>query len=522
MRFPSRLFRRLCCIVSILGILLCISGCAATPPAFSEDSRENAPTEPDFSPSPMEASPADPTLPPAAEETLPPEPEREAAGFIRPEVTITSFPGQQSPSLLFALDAVLVPGEITGQDISHQMTSLDGSTVSLLSAAGELWIVHGGQLRRIAQNAVYEELSLDGSSLIWLNSSGTLTLLDPVSDTSVAIAENVRSAAISPEGGSVAYSVGNPDGSVSAWICSDGESRPLGEELSPFALAENGELVYALGTKDGLLYILDETGASVGPACPVDPYWPVTLSSDHRQILFRAGDTGYFRDRGGEALEISGQSPEVLILPNGCVFPTRSPLGFPVRTAPTDSLPGHYYLDSENTLCYMDMDTSMSLISTDVNTGLIYAAWDGDSLFYCWNDGTLFRTERSCPGSPTLLGSDVAAFVPTGDFRSAYCLDSQGRLLYLEDFHEPRLIAENVHQIALTWDDWCLYLTGWDGNSGELWASQAGNEGTQVEARVSGLRVGPTVTLLWVGEYGQSSVFCATEGISFHPLTEER
>lgn len=513
-----RCFRHGAAHIAAVLCLLALWGCSAP------GAEGPAPGETTLPVPSLPASAPESTQPPASAPTVPPEilpevPEMEEAGFIRPSVSITSYRRPDSSGYFFAVNETAVPGEITGGEISHSMATPDGSIQALLTEGNGLWLIREGQLLMLCGNALYADLSISGTYLLWIDSAGTLTGYDIPAGEAEVIASGAASASVSPLGKTIAYSVSNPDGSISAWVRTGGESRPFGEELMPFALAENAELVYALGTQDGLLHILDETGAAVSAPAPLLPGQEVFLSVDHRQILFPCREGWYLRSAGREVIldPVSLKEP---VTPSGASTLRRKSVSITSSSLPTENLMGHFYLDTDHNLWYLDTDGELSAVSQAVDAESIYISWDGTTLFYRWADGTLFRTQRSCPGSPTILAAEVEAFAPTWDSAGVYCLDRQQNLRYLEDFHEPKSVAEGVTDFTVTWDGYCLYLTAPGEKGSTLWVTQLGNPGTPTETGAAALDMTPAAVYLTIVKEEQLDLYCATEAFAFLLLAE--
>lgn len=513
----SRYFRR--CIPWIT-VLLCLLGCAA--PAHTPTApRETVPSLPTEPPSvPTEAPAPSASLPAEPGETVPREPVPEEAGFIRPETSITAYRKADSSGIFFAVNGQAVPGEISQQEITHSMASPDGRVQALLTDRNALWLILEGQLLQLADNVIFADLSLSGEYILWIDAAGSLSGYDIAENKTERIAENAASAAVSPVGKTIAYSVSNPDGSISAWLRADGEARPFGEELMPFALTRQAEAVYALGTQDGLLHILDETGASIGAAAALLPGEEVFLSSDHRQILFPCREGWYLRGSTGQETLIESPQIQHMVTPPGASILRRESISLRSATLPTENLLGHFYLDAENNLWYLDTDATLSSVAQTVDAESLSVSWDGATLFYRWADGTLFRTQRSCPGSPTILAAEVEAFAPTWDGAGIYCLDSESSLTYLEDFHDPKPVSEAVTDFGVTWDGYCLYLTAPGEEGSTLWVTQQGTPGTPTETGAASLRITPSAVYLTLVKEEQLDLYCATEAFAFLLLAE--
>ena len=502
-----------------IAVLLCLLGCAA--PAHTPTApQETVPFLPTQSPTaPPEASAPSASLPADPGETLPREPAPEEAGFIRPDTSITAYRKADSSGIFFAVNEQSIPGEISQQEITHSMASLDGSVQALLTERNALWLILEGQLLQLTDNAVFVDLSLNGEYILWIDAASTLCGYDITENQTEQIAENAASASVSPLGKTVAYSVSNPDGSISAWVRTGGEARPFGEELMPFALAENAELVYALGTQDGRLHILDETGSAVSAPAALVPGQDVFLSSDHRQILFPCREGWYFQS-AGRGIVLDAAPLKQAVTPNGASILQRESISITSLSLPTENLLGHFYLDTDHNLWYLDTDAELSAVSQTVDTESICISWDGTTLFYRWEDGTLFRTQRSCPGSPTILAAEVEAFAPTWDGAGVYCLDRLQNLWYLEDFHEPKAVAEGVTDFTVTWDGYCLYLTAPGEEGSTLWVSQQGGPGTPTETGAAALDMTPAAVYLTIIKEEQLDLYCATKAFAFLLLAE--
>lgn len=514
-----RYFRQTAATFAAFCCLLGLWGCTS-PASVTSTSGQTLPSRPSEPASPTEStlpSTPTPTVPP---ESLPEEPLTEETGFLQPSASVASYRRPDAPGLFFAVNEAPVPGEIVGQEIVHSMVSMDGNVQALLTDQNVLWLVHPRALLKLSENVSYADLSVSGSYLIWIDAAGNLQGYDVGTGRMDSIAKNTASASLSPQGDAVAYSVSNSDGSISAWICIGGEARLFGEELMPFALSGKGELVYALDTRDGLLHILDETGASIGKASDLLPGGEVFLSSDHRQILFPCPEGWYLRDGSGGEFLIPDADIKNMVIPEGAVTLCRRSISICFATLPSKNLLGHFYLDRENSLWYLDTDASVSSVSQIVDPESVCVSWDGATLFYRWEDGTLFRTHRSCPGSPTILAAEVEAFAPTCDGAGIYCLDSENRLTYLEDFHDPRIVSEAVTDFGVTWDGYCLYLTARGEEGSTLWVSQLGSPGTPAETGAASLRITPSAVYLTLIKEEQLDLYCATEAFAFLLLAE--
>lgn len=513
-----RCFRNGAAHIAAVLCLLALWGCSA-PGAEGPAPAETTLPVPSLPSSAPEDTQPPASAPTAAPETLPEEPAMEETGFIRPSVSITAYRRPDSSGYFFAMNETPVPGEITGGEISHSMATPDGSILALLTDRNGLWLIREGELLMLCRNAVYADLSLSGTYLLWIDSAGTLTGYDIAAGEAEVIASGAASASVSPLGKTVAYSVSNPDGSISAWVRTGGEARPFGEELMPFALAENAELVYALGTQDGRLHILDETGSAVSAPAALVPGQDVFLSSDHRQILFPCREGWYFQN-AGRGIVLDAAPLKQAVTPNGASILQRESISITSLSLPTENLLGHFYLDTDHNLWYLDTDAELSAVSQTVDTESICISWDGTTLFYRWEDGTLFRTQRSCPGSPTILAAEVEAFAPTWDGAGVYCLDRLQNLWYLEDFHEPKAVAEGVTDFTVTWEGYCLYLTAPGEEGSTLWVSQQGGPGTPTETGAAALDMTPAAVYLTIIKEEQLDLYCATEAFAFLLLAE--
>ena len=474
-----RCFRHGAAHIAAVLCLLALWGCSA-PRAEGPAPAETTLPVPSLPSSAPEDTHPPASAPTAAPETLPEEPAIEEMDFIRPSVSITAYRRPDCAGYFFAMNETPVPGEITGGEISHSMATPDGRILALLTDRNGLWLVREGELLMLCRNAVYADLSLSGTYLLWIDSAGTLTGYDIAAGEAEVIASGAASASVSPLGKTVAYSVSNPDGSISAWVRTGGEARPFGEELMPFALAENAELVYALGTQDGRLHILDETGSAVSAPAALVPGQDVFLSSDHRQILFPCREGWYFQS-AGRGIVLDAAPLKQAVTPNGASILQRESISITSLSLPTENLLGHFYLDTDRNLWYLDTDGELSSVSQAVDTESIYISWDGAGV---------------------------------------YCLDRQQNLRYLEDFREPKAVAEGVTDFTVTWDGYCLYLTAPGEKGSTLWVTQLGNPGTPTETGAAALDMTPAAVYLTIIKEEQLDLYCATEAFAFLLLAE--
>lgn len=515
MVFLSCLFRRAIRIVSLFALVLALSGCASrTQPQFTDPGSTAAPPvqHPENS---ADSAPTVPTNQETPESTSPPE-ENTLQGFIKPVESIAILPGPEGRDLIFTGQYLLSAGADSPRKGSLLSQSLDGAA-SLLLEGSKLWLVRDRVLLPLGEWGGIGALSADGNVLIYTDRAGILCRYDWISGDAVSISAGVRSAAVAPDGSCIAYSTANPDGSTTTWLWETGTARLLGEEILPLGLTDGGQLIYALGAEDSRLHILDDTGAAVGPARLLDEGQKIFLSADHRQILFCSSGIWYVSG-GGEALPVTDASLTSPALPLGCSQNVQNSFVF---TLPTQNLWGNFFLDDQGTLFYLEPGSEAVLVSSGVQADSLWIGWDGNSVFYRWEDGTLFRTDRDCPGSPTILASDISQFIPAAGNRSAYCLDSEGTLWYLEDFHDPKAIQEEVTEISLTWDDYCLYLAAGEEEDRLLYASHSGSPGTLLGSRITLLRTTPTAAYYISEEAEVPEIYCATQGIDFLPVDRE-
>jgi len=508
----SRHFRQMIRIVSLVALVLLLSGCASpVQPQFTAPGNGSAP------PAQVPDGPVDraPSVPPNQETPELPSPPEEAilCGFRKPAETICVLPGPEGTDLIFSGGCLLSADNDGPRNPVLLSQSLDGGTGILLEGS-RLWLVREQSLLSLGEWGGLGALSADGSVLVFTDRAGILCRYDCGSGDTLSISAAVRSAAVAPDGSCIAYSTANPDGSTTAWLWEAGTARLLGEEMLPLGLAGGGQLIYALGTEDSRLHILDDTGAAVGPALLLDDGGKIFLSADHRQILFPS-DGVWYLSSGGEAIAATDAALEAPLLPRGCPQNVQNSSVF---TLPTGNLWGNFFMDTQGTLFYMEPGREAAPVSDGVQSDSLRISWDGNAVFYLWEDGTLFRTDRDCPGSPTILASDISRFCPTAGNNSVYCLDSQGTLWYLEDFHDPKAIQEGVTEFFLTWDDYCLYLASGEEEEPLLLASHAGSPGTLLSSRISLLHTTPTAAYYISEASGLPEIYCAAQGIAFLPI----
>ena len=373
--------------------------------------------------------------------------------------------------------------------IDEHQASLDGSVVAILTDAGELAVVKGTKLTRVAEEVVSFVLSVDGTGLGYVTENDdayTLTLYNVKNKKAKTVTEwlSDNNIQIAPNGDSIAYFEQKEDAEEASLMFFKGSksTKITSTEVALLGIANNGKYIYAIAENDEgdeILYSYNTKGDRDKIGACNTPY--VCFNEDHTQILYFNREDGYksyISTKGKEGNKIAS-SMAVPLTPNSC-----EPYSYGrASTIPTDNLYNKVYVcstESGNNIWYIrkNTDKSVKLVNGVSNAVL---SEDGDKVYYVDdNELKVLKISKGDNASDKakLLAEDVDNFVITSDGKkvyytsdnSLYCVNAKngkGKKTIANDDVKSRLYINGK--------DVVYYIM-----EGDLYASKNGSKGKKV------------------------------------------
>ncbi len=310
--------------------------------------------------------------------------------------------------------------------IEDQMTSLDGNVLALLTDAGDLAVVKGNKLTKVASEVNSFKLSEDGTGIAYIaeeDGDAELFLYNVKTKKAKSVTKNIYRGSyfVSPDGDSVVFHEKGEDDDEAKVMYSTGKksTKVASGDVSVLGLSNNGKFIYGYARNDEGETILyrynkkgdrDKIGAYGGSR--------VYFNADHTQILYTNEGKSYISRNGKEAVKISSSSAYV-VLPNSSENFSN---GGDSRTVPTKDLFNKVYsCDGNLWFIRKNADKSVKLANDASSVTLSEDA----KLVYYINKGELKvlkvkHGDNASDKATVLCDEDVSNYIVTSDCKKVY------------------------------------------------------------------------------------------------------
>ena len=417
---------------------------------------------------------------------------------------------------LYLRDGKLVESGLEGNTVSYTQ-SIDGSVLVYVVDDEEVFVTRGKDSVSITDEAEQIVLSQDGNTMAVIDEDGVLFLYNTKNGEATEIAEDVQSVTLSPNGKNAAYTV--YDDEVMAYYWDGKESIELDEELSPLALSDGGKYIYCYNDDKETLEVWNKKGDSEKIASDLSTYYDFFyLNKDHTQIVFRADGKWYASVKGGEKIKLTSDSSFNILSPwgNGSSFQF---LGDVFVVTLNNATLTNCFVEMDDALYYMDKNWETEKVAKDVENAIL--SRDGSTVVYLKDNGKLYKATAKKPGDSVELAEDVVSFDVTSDCSAVYYINEDEELMYQKGTKEAKQIGDDVEQISMTFDDYCLFLCDYSGNSGTLYATRNGSKKEKITDECYDFTCALNATYLWTDyDDGDFNFSVATKGTKFKAIYE--
>ena len=414
---------------------------------------------------------------------------------------------------------------LTGLPTIHS-SSLDGTVEAVISGNGTLRCIESNGVTEVAEkNVVSCVTSQDGGKIAYLVKSTaeitseqasegstsssdddtdssaqsavqpaslnqlseySLFLFDRVTGESSHIANNVNSGfiALSPDGKSVAYTIGTSDASsFESYICCDGIYTSSGKNTAIVALTSDNSYTYYLKYETNLdrevvkLFVKNaDSETKLGEFADLKGV-AIYLSSDCSQAIFTLnGDDGNFfiSVNGSEKKKLSTGFAPVFSYGNALM-----PCEGAVRTffCPTATFAGLVFTDSASVV--RSLDEAFACIDVSDNSTDVRTVSDSSAVYYLDTNEYLYFCPVSNITKAQQIADHVTAFDVSKDNKKLYYINGDSEL-HCVSGDKDNLISNNVYKMWLSTDGTVYFLESYSKGSGTLFYSANGAEKSPV------------------------------------------
>lgn len=417
-------------------------------------------------------------------------------GYIELERVINNYTSDEK--IYISSDNKLLKTTIPGTTISSGI-SMDGKYAYIVNDEGDLYVVNGNKVQKVAGDVADVKLSVTGKGLLYTSvnedDDGEIELFHYVlGKKSVSVAEgNVTSYVISPDGKTAAYTVKDDDDDekmLTYFFDGKKSTKISSSDLSLQGMSNGGKYIYTSQKNDEgeyVLYSLNKKGekTKLGNADAKQSYdfWgdlidadvlKLYFNADHTQVLFCNDGKTYISEKG-KAADGSVKNKELSLVLTGDAYMFGN-------TWPVDNLYDHVYRSSDDVwFIRKNSDKSVKLVSKasfltlDSTASYLYYVYDNEELrMIKISDG-----EKATDKAKTIVDESVSAYVVTSDRDLVYYV--YDKELYSANGKKGKNVKHISNDelseayISISENDTVFYVI-----DGDLYACSNGKKGTKV------------------------------------------
>lgn len=321
-------------------------------------------------------------------------------------------------------------GKTTGLEadsISDQQVSLDGTIVALLTNEGDLAVVKGTKLVKVASEVSGFIMSEDGTGIAYVvreDGETELFLYNVKNKKSTSVTTDLyrNSYLVSPDGDSLVYYEKAEDDEEAKVMYFKGKksTKVASGDVSVLGLSNNGKFIYGYARNDDgdtILYRYNKKGdrdkiGSFGGSSYV------YFNADHTQILYMDEGKSYISKNGKEGVKIASSSASLLIPESSSYFYN----GGNYATCPTDDLFNKVY-SCDGNLWFIRKNADKSVKLANDASGVTLS--EDAKLVYYINKGELKvlkvkHGDNASDKAKVLCDEEVSNYVVTSDCKKVY------------------------------------------------------------------------------------------------------
>lgn len=319
-------------------------------------------------------------------------------------------------------------------------------------------------------------ISLDGSKVMFCDSSGGLYIFDVKKNKSVLVDKRVNKFCLSPSGTSAVYTK-TVDSVENLYIYSGSKSQQIADGYIPLAVSDDLGYIYVLKSDDSL-YMLDKSGNVTSKICSGVSSDKFFFSGDMKDVVFSDGSYTYISHEGKSRVRLIPHKAAPSQTATAEVFCDSGSLSS-VYDSLTDIF--YYSVDENGTRTLFFIDNSSG--RTDVAGNVTEYYFTGkESLVYIDADGKIYRYEK---GEATLVISGASDMMCDGSGKYIYYTDP-AQDLYVIKKNAPLLLASGVEKMYMTSEDVLLFVM----TDGRLYSAENDDAVMLVDENVYGCITG--------------------------------
>jgi hypothetical protein len=443
----------------------------------------------------------------------------------RYEHSINCFYSDEEGVTRFVVDSVVLEDRVSGRVDSF--LSCDGSAAIVRAGTGLYRVDREGVLLVHPAGVDLALLSLDNNVIVFTTAT-EVHIYDhhtgKVEDVKPDGVTGIASIVLSPNGGTVGYTVKTAEGAFVSYAHENGESRLLRENAYIAAIADGAEFYYYVEPNEAALnYVSDSRVRKIG----VGVSGIIEFNRELTEAAFDMNGVTYYSVEGGAAKTlIAGESVYSMAAECesvqgggsltasvkdcsslfGCLFYSKKTSSEDKDAAPVYDL---WYVDG------LKRETAL------VRGALEFELTDDGGRLSCLlSDGKVYLMDADDPAAAGIVCYNVASYDMDGRGRDFYCIGKDNALYCVSGGAQPVKLAVNAVYCSLFNDDLCLFLAR-DGSKLTLGRAGGISQAEIVASGVANVSVMPFgafyYTETYTDEYGSEvcDVFSSGNGLDW-------
>lgn len=401
--------------------------------------------------------------------------------FVIAEDTVSTINDGKNTALYY--NGAPLDGQYS-TEILKACTSSDGKVMTFME--GEvLYLADKKGVRVVSENVAHYQLSPSGDKLAYINSVGELYRYSRSSKKSTLIDYNVLGSHLCiASDGTLAYLKQETAGDVMYYCTGKKPQKYAEDDRYPVSVSDGAKHIYSV---DGSMNLYYRAGGKESPIGEKIERSPLYLNKDgsHITFVFDGATYVYSANSGVKRLADAVLTPvtpahtesytSVAYLADDCV---QTRLGM-------NNFTKKYFTDPKGNLYYTDKKYSTQTVDSAVAGAVVSV--DGKRAFYLTEKGELIQL-NGIKATPVAEG--ITSFAASHDGRFIYYIDEKATLYCKHGRLSPKLLSENVGNLALSGKDYLFFTVNVEDGIRDLYAVK-GRGGTDlVCSGVSEYRVG--------------------------------
>ena len=389
------------------------------------------------------------------------------------EHNITYFFAAEEGCTRFIADSVLLEDKLLGRVDSF--LSCDG-TVGIARAGTGLYRVDKDGVKMIYSTGVNRGLlSLDGQKIVFTTAT-ELHIYDHltggIEDVKPEGISAIPSIVISPDGGTVGYTVKDAEGKYVSYAYENGRSRKLDDNAYIVAISNGAGFRYFIEPETFGLYYA-KGGSKKLIAASVSQL--IEFNRDLTEVMFDVNGVTYYSIKGrAKKTVVDGAS--VFTTVAGCAS-VQGGENCQSSVKDTSSLFGGLFYSNLGSSTDENARSVYNIWYVDSNrraTALVRGAYqfavtkDGGRLSVLTADSELYTMRANDPKTAKLVSENVYSYTVSRDGERFYCIGYDLGLYLIEGDSQAVQLAKNTVYSVLAGEDKCLFIADYEDSAGKL------------------------------------------------------